>query len=331
MSDTVGGLTLHGICRPAKIVVPAVCARRFAADPTFRLENTNPCVVALRGHVETGRALFQSTKNLGRRLINIRNGLERKLLRMSVVLMFVGSLGWCWPVISDLRSIILVSPAAASIHRHISDCQRLNRCRGKANSEIGKLDPFSSSTYAPSADPHGTRNSGTRLGRESRARIMTRERSHLQTRALERGHARATHATKVLKPSLKARIRLASLEATAPPVQTIPSRIPSDAGVLTSLVNFETAPFPYHGTVPDSGQPFLNVGTEGHLGHVNFRGNVLWESQTFSDNRVLLHIPPGFDPKHPAVMVVFFHGHGADLTQNCTTASRCRRRLRPPE
>ena len=316
MSDTVGGLTLHAICRPATIVVPAVCARRFAADRTFRLENTNPCVVASRGHVEAGRALFQSTKNLGRRLINIRDGLERKLLRMSVVLMFVGSLGWCWPVLSELRSIFLVSPAVASIHRHISYCQRLNRCRGKADSEIGKLDPFSSSTYAPSADPHGTRKSGTRLGRESRTRIVARERSHLQTRVLERGHARATHAAKVLKPSLKPRVRLASLEATAPPVQTIPSRIPSDAGALTSLVNFETAPFPYHGTVPDSGQPFLNAGTEGHLGHVNFRGNVLWESQTFSDDRVLLHIPPGFDPKRPAVMVVFFHGHGADLTQD---------------
>jgi enterochelin esterase-like enzyme len=60
----------------------------------------------------------------------------------------------------------------------------------------------------------------------------------------------------------------------------------------------------------------LNTGTEGHWGHVNIRGDVLWESQTFSDDRVLLHIPPGFDPKRPAVMVVFFHGHGADLTQD---------------
>jgi hypothetical protein len=60
----------------------------------------------------------------------------------------------------------------------------------------------------------------------------------------------------------------------------------------------------------------LNAGTEGNRGHVNFRGDVLWESQTFSDDRVLLHIPPGFDPKRPAVMVVFFHGHGANLAQD---------------
>ena len=99
-------------------------------------------------------------------------------------------------------------------------------------------------------------------------------------------------------------------------MQAIPSRISSNTGALTSLVNFETAPFPYRGTVPDLGQPFLNAETEGHRGHVNFRGNVLWELPTFSDDRVLLHIPPGFDPKRPAVMVVFFHGHGANLAQD---------------
>ena len=85
---------------------------------------------------------------------------------------------------------------------------------------------------------------------------------------------------------------------------------------MTGLDDFETAPFPYHGAVPASGRPFLNVGTEGHWGHVNFRGQVLWESDTFSDDRVLLHIPPGFDPKRPAVMIVFFHGHGANLAQD---------------
>jgi hypothetical protein len=68
--------------------------------------------------------------------------------------------------------------------------------------------------------------------------------------------------------------------------------------------------------MPGSGRPFLNAGNEGHWGHVNFRGDVLWEAQTFSDDRVLLHIPAGFDPKRPAVMVAFFHGHGANLAQD---------------
>jgi hypothetical protein len=31
---------------------------------------------------------------------------------------------------------------------------------------------------------------------------------------------------------------------------------------------------------------------------------------------VLLHIPPGFDINRPAVMVVFFHGHGAELARD---------------
>jgi predicted peptidase len=66
----------------------------------------------------------------------------------------------------------------------------------------------------------------------------------------------------------------------------------------------------------------LNAGIDGHWGHFNFRGDVLWESQTFSDDRVLLHIPPNFDPKRPAVMVVFFHGHGASGKTTESTLTR---------
>ena len=31
---------------------------------------------------------------------------------------------------------------------------------------------------------------------------------------------------------------------------------------------------------------------------------------------MLLHIPPGFNPQRPAVMIVFFHGHGANLARD---------------
>ena len=366
--------------------MPPAGARCFAADSTRRLKNTDLGAAPSRSHFEAGRVRFQPGKKPAKKPARCLDGLKRKLpSAFSAILLFVGSVGWCWPVFSELRSAVLVSPAEASIHRHISHCQRLNRCRGKGDFEIGKLDPFRSSTYAPSANPHVT---GTGLGRESPARIVAREWSSLEQRAAERGRAPAKHAAKepkpnlkppvrlasleraappaevILsripsnagaltsrgrekparivarersrlrtlvaergrasakhtakepKPSLKPPVRLASLEGTAPPAQAIPSRIPSNAGALTSLVDFETAPFPYHGTMPESGRPFLNAGTEGHRGHVNFRGHVLWESQTFSDDRVLLHIPPGFDPKRPAVMVVFFHGHGANLAQD---------------
>ena len=124
------------------------------------------------------------------------------------------------------------------------------------------------------------------------------------------------------KETARSLIHLAALETVAPqfpplhtPSEPGPSRIPF-IGARTSLVDFETAPFPYHGGVPGSNRPFLGAGEEGHRGHVNFRGRVFWKSPTFSDDRVLLHIPPGFDPKRPAVMVVFFHGHGANLAHD---------------
>ena len=51
--------------------------------------------------------------------VDIRDRLERKLLQMSAILLFVGSAGWCRPVLGELRSLILVSPAAASIHHAV--------------------------------------------------------------------------------------------------------------------------------------------------------------------------------------------------------------------
>ncbi len=99
--------------------------------------------------------------------------------------------------------------------------------------------------------------------------------------ATAKDHAAATRET----PS--SLIHLAALETVAPqfpPLQTPrdpgPSHIPS-IGARTSLVDFETAPFPYHGAVPGSNRPFLSAGEDGHRGHVNFRGRVFWESADF--------------------------------------------------
>ncbi|MEP7030340.1 MAG: alpha/beta hydrolase [Pseudolabrys sp.] len=57
----------------------------------------------------------------------------------------------------------------------------------------------------------------------------------------------------------------------------------------TDLVKFTTAPFP-------AGQ--------------RSRGG------TLTDDRVLLHVPAEFNVDHPAVMVVYFHGHGAELERD---------------
>jgi hypothetical protein len=102
--------------------------------------------------------------------------------------------------------------------------------------------------------------------------------------------------------------------ASSDPVSSLPQ-------AQTKLVAFETAPFPYRGAQPGGG-PFLNAGGEGRRAHRTGRGQVLWEDQTFADNRVLLHIPAGFDPARPSVLVVFFHGWGATLTRDVLERQR---------
>ena len=199
MSDTVGGPTLHTIRGPATFVVPPPHPRYSAAATTFRrrLKNTSQRITPSGSHFEAGRPA------------RCLDGLQGKLpSTFSAILLFVGSIGWCWPVFNELRSPVLVSPAEASIHPNISRCQRLNRCRGKADSEVGKPDPFRSSTYAPSANPHVT---GTSLGRESPARIVARESSGLRTGVAARGSASAKHAATEPKPNLRMPVRLASL------------------------------------------------------------------------------------------------------------------------
>jgi hypothetical protein len=56
----------------------------------------------------------------------------------------------------------------------------------------------------------------------------------------------------------------------------------------TRLIGFENSAFPYSGS----------------------RGG------RYSDNRVLVHVPAGFDVRKPGVIVVFFHGHGATLSRD---------------
>jgi hypothetical protein len=85
-------------------------------------------------------------------------------------------------------------------------------------------------------------------------------------------------------------------------------RVPPLGREVTQLVPMESAPFPVS-TASVSDDPGKRVG-------INFRSSVRWEKGAFSDPRVLLHIPKGFDPNKPSVMIVFFHGHGATLTRD---------------
>jgi hypothetical protein len=90
----------------------------------------------------------------------------------------------------------------------------------------------------------------------------------------------------------------------------------------TKLVEFENAPFPFHGTVPSTGRPFLDVSENGRHGHRTSSGTVYWEDATYRDRRTLLHIPRGFDLRRPALLVVFLHGHGATLQRDVIERQR---------
>jgi hypothetical protein len=272
-----------------------------------RLEQAKVEASAPRRHFGAGSVLPAVTKKPATRIELLREKLEHNLLRISAVLFVAGVLGWSLLIVNQFRSPVLATQSGAPV--------------AKSDSQFGQSDPSSTSSYARVDDTRAPSASSASLaGGEWPASIVASEWSRLETRpqpkVADRTRAPAKPVAKEAKLAVKPPIRLASLEGAEPVAPVIPSRIPPNVGALTNLVDFQTAPFPYHGMIPGSGRPFLNAGEEGRRGHTNFRGHVLWESQTFSDDRVLLHIPPGFDPRRPAVMVVFFHGHGANLAHD---------------
>jgi hypothetical protein len=105
------------------------------------------------------------------------------------------------------------------------------------------------------------------------------------------------------------------------PIQTEPPLAPV-RHTKTKLIEFENGPFPFHGTMPGTERPFLDVSENGRRGHHTSSGNVYWEDKTYSDRRTLLHIPRGFDVRRPALMVVFLHGHGAILQRDVIDRQR---------
>jgi hypothetical protein len=84
----------------------------------------------------------------------------------------------------------------------------------------------------------------------------------------------------------------------------------------TTLVSLKSSAFPYFGNNPHTEQPFLNVSNGERRGHRSYSGRVLWQDETFNDNRVLMHVPETFDIRKPGVIVVFFHGNGATLERD---------------
>ncbi|HXX03358.1 MAG TPA: alpha/beta hydrolase [Xanthobacteraceae bacterium] len=278
-------------------------ARHFHADPTVgrRLEQAGTRV-ATRSHPDAGRRRAPAESKAARRINVWRDVLERNLLQISAALFFVGSVGWCWLIFNEIRSTVFAPVETAYA------------LTAKVDAGVGKSDAYGTSTFERTDRLQTAALSAPSLdGPDSPASIVAREWSRFEALHTADRRAPAKQVTKAA--SLKPPVRLASLETPGPLVGAS-AHSPSNLAAETSLVDFETAPFPYHGVIPGSNRPFLNVSEDGRLGHTNFRGHVFWEAQTFSDDRVLLHVPPGFDPKRPAVIVVFFHGHGANLARD---------------
>jgi hypothetical protein len=95
----------------------------------------------------------------------------------------------------------------------------------------------------------------------------------------------------------------------------------------TQLVPFDVTPFPYSGPVPDKNITFLDVVNGERRGHTSLRGGVYWEDLTYSDKRVLLSIPRGFDIRRPALIVVYFHGNLATLSRDVRDRQQIPRQL----
>ncbi|MGE0577026.1 MAG: alpha/beta hydrolase, partial [Reyranella sp.] len=63
----------------------------------------------------------------------------------------------------------------------------------------------------------------------------------------------------------------------------------------SQLVGFNASAFPYRGFLPGTTKPFLDARDGRKRGHTSLRGEVFWETTTYSDRRSLLYLPPGFD------------------------------------
>lgn len=97
---------------------------------------------------------------------------------------------------------------------------------------------------------------------------------------------------------------------------------------VTRLQSFSHAPFPYSGPAEDGRTPFYDVvDALKRRGHRTPSGDVLLEGITYSDDRVLMHVPAGFDPRRPALMVVFFHGHGSTIERTATVETDLPRQI----
>ncbi len=84
---------------------------------------------------------------------------------------------------------------------------------------------------------------------------------------------------------------------------------------LTFVETLATAPFPYAGVDPTTGQPFFDTTdpTTGQPAHTTADGLVYPHDPHYGDGTVLFHVPQGFRHDQPFAVLVFFHHHATRL------------------
>jgi len=292
-------------------------AHRYRPDPDVGRRRVLPAIprtAPSRGHFEGRHDRYEHAHHPVRRTNVLPNLIEGHLLQIFAVLVLVSALGWGVLFYSVYPSLSAAGPPPVMTRSLTS----------VANTTVGKTDLLGTWTYARVDRSEAVAGASANTDTKSAASIVAREWSLFQSTPEASRDPAPAKAAEIVPP-----VRVAALESATPQIaalhrmpDVVVRRFPASTEAKTSLIDFETAPFPYHGDMPGSDQPFLNAGEEGHRGHVNFRGRIYWESETYSDDRVLLHIPAGFDPNRSAVMVVFFHGHGADLARDVRDRQR---------
>jgi hypothetical protein len=295
-------------------------ARHFLVDPELRRrgEPIPPSALPTRLPGAAKRVRYTPSRKPVSQPKVLRNVIEQNLLAISVVFLIVGSVGWGLLLYNKISSSGLFGSTPHSVYATEGDTDAKaakSLATGVSTAMRSSPAPVAiNRNIAVTGNQTSNNDLAARFGGISASTIVAREWSLFAPK-------QDTEAPKTAM--IKPPIRVATIDF--PPPQIAPRnpalvpvvpRMSATIEAKTSLVDFVTAPFPYHGMVPGSNRPFLSSDEQGDGRHVNFRGRVFRESQTFSDDHVLLHIPAGFDPKRPAVMVVFFHGHGAILARD---------------
>lgn len=127
----------------------------------------------------------------------------------------------------------------------------------------------------------------------------------------------AAHARTTRQPTKAATRKVAPAQPPLRPLKEAKSQ----------LVAFNTSAFPYRGLLPKTNKPFLDVRDGKRRGHTSLRGDVYWEDTAYSDRRTLLHLPAGFDPSLPSLLVLYLHGQGATLERDVMVRQAVPRQL----